>query len=108
LARPHAELLHERRVRLVPVRPFPRRRLEEDGAELPLTLVEGRDTHAAARLPLLARMDDPVRLVEPLGRAPLDVRGRALLVVEARDVRRLQVDLRLAARQPLGDGATDT
>src|SRR2546421_299843 len=63
---------------------------------------------AAVRLPLLARMDDPVRLVEALGRAALYVLRRALLRVEARDVGGLEVDLRLAVHHPLGDRLADS
>ena len=37
-----AELVEQRRVRLVPVRPLPTRDLEEDGAELALASVERR------------------------------------------------------------------
>src|SRR5213592_2203527 len=40
LARLHAELVDERRVRLVPVRPLPRRSLVEPRAERLLALVE--------------------------------------------------------------------
>src|SRR5436853_272117 len=90
-----AELLDERRVRRVPVRALPRGRFVEDGAELLLTLVERGNADAAIRLPLLARMDDPVRLVEALARAALHLLRRALLRVEARDVGGLEVDLRL-------------
>ena len=107
LAPSDAVLLDEPRVRLVPVGPLPRGRLVEDGAELLLLLVEGRAAHAPVRFPLLARVHDPVGLVEAFRRAPLDVLGGALLVVEARDVRGLQVDLRLALHQPLRHCATD-
>src|SRR5581483_7925744 len=77
------------------------------GAELLLALVERRDAHTAVRLPLLGRMDDPVRLVEALRGAPLDVLGRALLGIEAGDVGRLQVDLGLAVHHPLGHRLAD-
>src|SRR5207253_5700865 len=103
LSRLHAVFLDERRIRLVPVRALPRGRLEKARAELLLPLVERGDARASVRLPLLARVDDPVGLVEALGRAALDVRGGALLGTEARDVRRREVDLRLAAHHPLRD-----
>ena len=91
----------------VPVRTLPRRRLVEDGAERLLALVERREADAAVRLPLLGRVHDPVGLVEALGGARAHVRARLLALVEPRDVGRLQVDLRLAVRHPLGDRLAD-
>src|SRR5205823_14151603 len=63
--------------------------------------------YVAIRLPLLGRMHDPVGLVETLGGARLDVVCGLLTVVEARDVRGLEVDRRLAVGDPLGDGLAD-
>ena len=82
-----AVLVDQLRVRLVPVRALPSGRLEEDRAERLLAGVERRQPDVAIRRPLLAGMDDPVGLVEPLGGPRAHVRVRLLAVVEARDVR---------------------
>ena len=95
------------RVRLVPVRALPAGGLVEDGAELALALVEGRQPDVAVRRPLLGRVDDPVGLVEPLRGARPHVRDALLVLVEAGDVRRLEVDLGLAVDHPLGQRAAD-
>ena len=76
-------------------------RLEEDRAELALARVERREADVAVRLPLLERVDDPVGLVEALGGARLHVRARLVVLVEARDVRGVEVDLGLAVHHPL-------
>ena len=102
-----AVLVDELGVRLVPVRALPAGGLEEHRAERLLAGVERRQPDVAVRRPLLAGMDDPVGLVEALGGPRADVRGRLLAVVEARDVRRLEVDLRLAVRHPLRDRPAD-
>ena len=104
---PVGVLLEERRVRLVPLRPLPAGRLEEHGAELALARVERRQANVAVRPPLLARVDDAVGLVEPLGRARPDVGAGLLVIPEPRDVGRVQVDLGLAVGHPLGDGRAD-
>src|SRR5213592_1615368 len=49
-------------------------------AELPLPRVERRQPHAAFRLPLLHRVNDPVRLVVPLVRPAEDVPPRLLVL----------------------------
>jgi hypothetical protein len=51
---------------------------------------------------------DAVGLVEALGGAVLDVLPGLLVVVEAGDVRRLQVDLGLAEHHPLRDCLADS
>ena len=95
------------RVGLVPVRALPADGLVEDRAELALARVERRQADAAVRRPLLARVDDAVGLVEALGGARLDVLDALLVLVEARDVGRLEVDLGLALDHPLGDRPAD-
>ena len=104
---PVAVLLEQRRVRLVPLRPLPAGGLEEDRAELLLPLVVRREPHVAVRRPLLERMDDAVRLVEALGGARLHVRRRLLVLPEARGVRGVEVDVRLAVHHPLGERLAD-
>ena len=99
------ELLEQRRVRVVPVRPLPAGGLVEDRVERLLALVERRAPDRPARLPLLARVHDPVGLVEALGGAAPHELARLLVLVEARDVGRLEVDLGLALDHPLGHGA---
>src|SRR6185437_16460562 len=81
-----AVLLDEAGVRLVPVRPLPAGGLKEGRLELDLAGVEGRQPDVAVRRPLLARMDDAVRLVEPLRRPSAHVRARLLVLPEAADV----------------------
>ena len=83
------------------MRALPARRLVENGLELLLARVEGRQPNVAVRTPLLARMNDPVGLVEALGRPGPHVRGALLVVVEPRDVGGLKVDLGLALHHPL-------
>src|SRR4051794_2153933 len=73
-----AVLLEQRRVGLVPERPLPTSRLEENGTELALTRVERGEADVAVARPLLRRMDDAVGLVEALRRARLDVVARLL------------------------------
>ena len=107
VARLDAVALHERRVRLVPLRPFPPDCLVEHRAERLLPRVHGREPDPALARPLLGRMDDPVRLRERLEGACLDVRARLLMGVEAADVGRVQVDVRLAVHHPLGDRLPD-
>ena len=51
---PVAKFIEQLLVRLIPVRPLPRRRLVEHGAERLLALVERRESNVAVRLPLLA------------------------------------------------------
>ena len=102
-----AVLLEQGCVRLVPVRALPAGDLEEHGPERALPLVEGREADVAVRLPLLGRVDDPIGLVEALRGARGDVTPRLLVVPEARDVGRVQVDLRLAVDHPLGDRLSD-
>ena len=104
---PVAVLLEQRSVRLVPLRPLPPGGLEEDSAELLLTLVVRREAHVAVRAPLLERVDDPVRLVEALGRAGLHVRRCLLVLPEARSVGGVKVDVRLAVHHPLGERLAD-
>ena len=106
-ADPVAELLEQRRVRLVPLRALPARRLEEDGVELALARVERREADVAVGRPLLGGVDDPVRLVEALGGARLDVRARPMMLVKAGDVRGVEVDLGLAVHHPLGQALAD-
>ena len=105
---PVAVLLEQRRVRLVPLRTLPARRLEEDGAELLLALVVRRQPDVAVRRPLLERVDDPVRLVEPLAGSRLHVRGRLLVLPEARRIGGVEVDVRLAVHHPLGERLSDS
>ena len=95
------------RVRLVPLRPLPAGRLEEDRAELLLPLVVRREAHVAVRGPLLERMHDAVRLVEPFGRPRLHVRRRLLLLPEPRRVGGVEVDVRLAVHHPLRERLPD-
>ena len=102
LARPHAVLLDERRVRLVPVRTLPRGRLEEDARPAPAparrtgeTRTPRFDSHCSPGWTI------PYVLLKPSAARPLTCCGRALLRIEARDVRRLEVDLRLAEHHPL-------
>src|SRR4029077_8128921 len=95
LLHPVAELLEQAPVRLVPVRALPAHSLEEERGELAFARPEPRESHVPVRLPLLGRMDDPVGLVEALGRACPDVRTGLLVLVEAGDVRGLEVDVRL-------------
>src|SRR6266849_3003590 len=97
-----AELVQQRGVRLVPERPLPTRGLEEERLQLALALVERRQPHVAVRGPLLGRVDDAVGLVEALGRPRANVGARLLVLVEARRVRGVHVDLRLAVHHPLG------
>ena len=52
-------------------------------------------------------MHDAVGLVEALRCAVLDVLGRGLLGIEARDIGGVDIDLGLAEDHPLGDGASD-
>jgi hypothetical protein len=109
LARHHAVavLVQQAAVGLVPHRPFPADRLEEERAQLDLAVVHRREPLVAVALPLLARVDDAVGLVERLAGARLDVRASALVRVEAGDVGVAQVDLGQAVGHPLGDGAPD-
>ena len=104
---PVAVFLEQRRVRLVPLRTLPARRLEEDGAELLLARVVRRQPNVAVRRPLLERVDDPVRLVEPLAGARLYVRRGLLMLPEARRIGGVQVDVRLAVDHPLGQRLSD-
>ena len=99
--------LEERLVRRVPVRAFPPSRLVKPRAECALTLVEGRDADRTVGFPLLHRVDDPVDLVEALRCPGGHVGTRLLRVVEAGDVRLVDVDLRRVAAHPLGDGPRD-
>ncbi len=94
-------------VALVPVGTFPARGLEEDGPEVALLEVGGAAPDGALGLPLLSRVHDAVHLVEALACACLDVLAGALVVVEACDVRFVQVDLGRLAVHPLRDGARD-
>ncbi len=96
-----------RLVGVVPERPLPAGRLEEDGPELALAGVERAQPDVPVARPLLVRVDDAVGLVEALGRARLDVVARLLVVVEAGDVRAVRVDLGLAVGHPLGDHPGD-
>ena len=100
-------LLEQRRVRLVPLRPLPAGGLEEHRAQLLLALVERRQPQVAVGRPLLARVDDAVRLVEALRGARADVLAGLLVLPEAGDVRGVQVDLGLAVHHPLGDRLGD-
>jgi hypothetical protein len=54
-----------------------------------------------------SRFDDAVGLVESLGRSRAHVRASLLMLPEAGDVGRVQVDLGLAVDHPLGHGLTD-
>ena len=96
-----------RLVRAVPEGSLPAGRLEELGAELHLPLVHRRQPDVPVGGPLLHRMDDAVGLVEALGGPGVDVCRRLLVLVEARDVGAVQVDLRPAVGHPLGDGPGD-
>jgi hypothetical protein len=95
-------LVQELPVRLVPVRPLPAGRLEEHGVQLDLPRVEGAEPDLPVRRPLLRGVHDAVGLVVPLPGAGVDVGPRALVLVEAGDVRAVGVDLGHAARHPLG------
>ena len=99
-----AVLLQQRRVRLVPLRSLPARCLEEDRPQLTLADMEWREADAAVGGPLLAGVDDAVRLVEAFGRSRAHVRACLLMFVEPGDVRGVEVDLRLAVHHPLRDG----
>ena len=80
----------QRRVRLVPLRPLPARRLEEDGAELLLALVHRREPDVPVRRPLLGRVDDAVGLGErPRPRAPSRARRVFWWSWKRRDVGRV-------------------
>ena len=68
-----AVVLDERRVALVPVRPFPAAGLEVHRAERLGARVVRRAADVALRRPLLARVHDAVRLVVVLGAAGADV-----------------------------------
>ena len=103
-----AVLLDEPGVGLVVEGALPLDRLVEDGAEGLLALVVRRETDLAVGRPLLGGVHDAVGLVEALRRAVLDVLGRRLAGVEARDVGGVQIDLGLAEHHPLGHGASDT
>jgi hypothetical protein len=100
-----AELLDEPGVRLVPERALPAGGLVEHRAELALGGVHGGQADVAVALVLLAGVHDAVGLDERLGGARLDVRPGLLVRVEARDVGVAEVDLGVAVRHPLGDGA---
>ena len=102
-----AELLEQRRVRLVPVRALPAGHLVEDRAQRLLARVERREPDVAVGLPLLRRMDDPVHLVEALARARTHVRACLLGLVDAGDVGGVDGDLGVALDHPLGDGLAD-
>ena len=104
---PIAVLGEQLLVRGVPERPLPAGGLEEDGPELALARVERAEPDIAVGGPLLGGVDDAVGLVEPLGRARLDVRTCLLVVVEAGDVRAVRVDLGLPVGHPLGDHPGD-
>src|SRR5205823_13419956 len=72
-----------------------------------LPLVEGADPNSPIRVPLLARMDDAVRLVESLGGAPADVGPGFLMVIEAGNVRSRGIDFGDAGGDPLGNAASN-
>src|SRR5205823_7834514 len=95
-----AVLLEKRLVRGVPIGTLPPGGFEEDRAQRLLALIERAEAYPSVGLPLLARVDDAIGLVEPLGSAPLDVRAGFLVLVEAGDVRARRVDLRDTRRQP--------
>ena len=94
-------------VGLVPERALPAGGFEEHGTEFALAVPGGTQAKVAVRGPLLARMDDAVGLVEALAAARVDVPLRLLVVVEAGDVRGVEVDLGRAVGHPLGDRLGD-
>ena len=102
-----AVLLEQPGVRLVPLRPLPACRLEELRAQLDLRRVHRRQPLRTRGEVLLARVDDPVGLVERLAGARPDVRAGLLVGVEPRDVAVRQVDLRQPVGHPLGQRPPD-
>ena len=66
--------------------------------------MERSQPHVAIRGPLLARVDDPVHLVETLAGSGDDMGPRPLARVRAGDVGLEHVDLRLAVHDQLGEG----
>ena len=109
LARHHgvAVGLQQPGVGLVPEGALPAGGLEEDGAELGLRVVHGREPLVAVGLVLLGRVDDAVGLDERLGGAQPGVLAPLLVGVEAGDVAVVQVDLGVAVGHPLRDGPSD-
>ena len=101
------ELGHQRGVGLVPLRSFPSGVIEEDGAELLLADVEGADADVARGGPRLQRVQHVVDLHEVLRGRLFHVARRALEVGEAVHVAAVQVVLRPAVDQELGDGLGD-
>ena len=102
-----AEFREQIHVRAVPERSLPAGGLEEDRLQFAFARVERAEPDVPVALPLLARVDDAVGLVEPLGRARLDVVARLLVGVEAGDIRAVRVDLGLPVGHPFGDHPGD-
>src|SRR5207248_9151845 len=78
-----AVLLEKRLVRGVPIGTLPSGGFEEDRAERLLALIERAEADPSVGLPLLARVDDAIGLVEPLRGAPSNMCAGFLVVVEA-------------------------
>ena len=104
---PPGVALEQGLVALIPEWPFPARGLEEHRVEVARAIKDRRAPRRTLGLPLLHGVDDAVHLVEALAGAGLNVLACALMIVETRDVRLVEVDLGSLPAHPLSDRTSD-